>query len=102
MGSILQIAINIDRKQMDNGGTLLQDHLEQCYDKMQQIAAEGYESVQDSASRSDTPTPSNVLDQHFGSTSSSEKIDGTSRRADKRRRTSSSVLSSAKTDSSND
>ncbi|OWM90984.1 hypothetical protein CDL15_Pgr023317 [Punica granatum] len=64
------------------------DHLEQCYDKMQQAAVEGYESVDESALRSDTPN--NVLDQHFGSTSDSERTGNTSGRACKRPRTSGS------------
>lgn len=76
-------------------GESSQDHLEECYDKMQRVAVEGYESVQDSASRSDTP--SNVLDQHFGSTSDSERTGGMSGRALKRRRTSGSALSSCST-----
>lgn len=76
---------------MGNGGKLLQEHLDQCYGKMQQLAIEGYESVHDSVSRSDTP--SNVLDQQFRSTSDSKRTGGTSGRALKSRKTSGSASS---------
>lgn len=41
----------------------LQDELLDCYSAMQDVAMEGYESVFDIISRSDTPI--NVLDQSF-------------------------------------
>ncbi|KAK4787220.1 hypothetical protein SAY86_011053 [Trapa natans] len=67
------------------------DHFQQCYYKMQEVVAvEGYEWAHDSVSRSDTP--SNVLDQQFGSAASD-----ISRRVPKRRRTSGSVPSSSST-----
>lgn len=51
----------------------LQDNMLECYNSMQDIAKEGYESIFDMVSTSNTPV--NVLDQHFSS-SESETTDG--------------------------
>lgn len=51
----------------------LQETMSQCYSVIQDIAMEGYESVLDMVSSSDTPV--NVLDHHFLS-SESERTDG--------------------------
>lgn len=53
---------------------ILQDNLLQCYNAMQDIVIDGYESVFDMVSSSVTPV--NVLDQQFSSTES-EKTNGT-------------------------
>lgn len=62
---------------MDNKGydhILLQESMLQCYNVIQDIAREEYESVFNVNSSSDTPV--NVLDEHFLSLES-EKTNGT-------------------------
>ncbi|KAF5741474.1 hypothetical protein HS088_TW10G00471 [Tripterygium wilfordii] len=50
------------------------ESMQQCYNTMQEIAIDGYDSLFDAVSSSDTPV--NVLDRHFSS-AVSEKTNGT-------------------------
>ncbi|EOX99264.1 Cyclin [Theobroma cacao] len=61
------------RKAISSCSYVNKDNMLECYNSMQDIAKEGYESIFDMVSTSNTPV--NVLDQHFSS-SESETTDG--------------------------